>query len=63
VLDGRASEILGYAGALHSGGNFQPIEQQLASIAATGTLQLLIERGYAPANALDRCGVADPAGW
>jgi hypothetical protein len=56
VLDGRASEILGYAGALHSGSNFQRIEQQLASIAATGTLQLLNGRGYATGNALDDAG-------
>jgi hypothetical protein len=56
VLDGRASEILGYAGALHTGGNFQPIEQQLSSIAATGTLQLLNGRGYVTGNALDDAG-------
>ena len=47
VLDGPASLIEGY-----SGGNFQPIEQQLQTIAPTGTLQLLDSRGYSTGNVL-----------
>jgi hypothetical protein len=46
VLDGRATDIEGYVSV------FQPIEQQLQTIASSGTLQLLDDRGYVTANAL-----------
>lgn len=51
VLDGGASDIQGV-----SGGTFQPIEQQLQSIAASGTLQLLNGRGYDTALTLSDAG-------
>jgi hypothetical protein len=50
-LSGAASDIQGFAG-----GTFQPLEQQLQSIAATGTLQLLNDRGYTTANTLTDSG-------
>lgn len=40
VLDGVATELDGY-----SAGSFQPLEQQLQTIASTGSLQLLDGRG------------------
>jgi hypothetical protein len=52
VLDGAASDFQGY-----SSGAFQPIEQQLQTIASNGTLQLLSNRGYTTTNALQDNGV------
>ena len=51
VLSGGASDIVGY------NGGFQTIEQQLQTIASTGTLQLLAHRGYATSNTLTDAGV------
>ena len=51
VLDGGASDIQGF-----SGGTFRPIEQQLQTIAAGGTLQLLNDRGFATTNAITDAG-------
>jgi collagen type I alpha len=45
VLDGGATDIEGYTGPPGSG-SFQPMEQQLQTIASTGTVQLLNGRGY-----------------
>lgn len=53
VLDGAATDIMGF-----SGGNFQPIEQQLTTIAGGGgTLEVLDGRGYVSSNALTDNGV------
>ena len=57
VLDGVASEIEGYSGATGTNKNFQPIEQQLQTIAAGGTLQALSNRGYTTTNALTDAGL------
>ena len=51
VLDGRASLIEGY-----TSGSFQPIEQQLQTIASIGTLQLLNSRGYSTGHVLSDQG-------
>src|SRR5262249_54480099 len=51
VLDGGAADIQGFAS-----GNFQPLEQQLQTIASNGTLSLLSNRGYTTANALTDAG-------
>lgn len=55
VLDGAATELQGYTGTPGSG-SFQPIEQQLQTIASTGTLQLLDGRGYSTTNTLQDNG-------
>ena len=65
ILDGAASDIDGYVGPTGSSGssaNFQPIEQQLRTIAATGTLQLLDDRGYTTTNALTNNGLLELQG-
>jgi hypothetical protein len=55
ILDGAASEIEGWTGSAQTG-SFQAIETQLQSIAATGTLQLLSNRGYTTTNTLTDSG-------
>jgi len=52
VLDGAASDIQGFVG-----GHFQSLEQQLQTIAAAGTLQLLGNRGYTTSNLLTDNGM------
>jgi hypothetical protein len=56
ILDGAASEIQGYSGG------FQPIETQLQTIAATGTLQLLNNRGYTTTNTIQDAGLLNLQG-
>ena len=52
-LIGRASDISKLS---KGGGSASPLETQLQSIAATGTLQLLNNRGYTTANTLTDAG-------
>jgi hypothetical protein len=57
VLDGRATQLQGYVG-----GSFQPLEQQLQTIASNGSLQLLDGRGYSTSNALTDAGLLNLQG-
>lgn len=57
VLDNLSSDLEGW-----SGGAFQPLEQQLQTIAATGSLQLLGARGYVTSNALTDDGLLNLQG-
>jgi len=57
VLDGNASRIQGF-----SAGSFQPLEQQLQTIANNGTLQLLSGRGYSTSNAITDNGMLNLQG-
>ncbi len=57
ILDGAASEIEGYTGPTGVSDAFQPIEQQLQTIASGGTLQLLNNRGYTTTKSLKDDGV------
>jgi len=56
VLDGAATEIEAY------NGGFEPLEQQLETIAAAGTLQLLDARGYSTTNLLTDNGLLNLQG-
>ena len=62
VLDGVASDIEGYSGPTLIAANFQPIEQQLQTIAPSGTLQLLDARGYQTSNTISDQGILSLAG-
>jgi filamentous hemagglutinin len=60
AVDAANIELIGRASDISTlpvgGGNASPLETQLQSIAATGTLQLLNNRGYTTANTLTDAG-------
>jgi hypothetical protein len=60
AVDAANIELIGKASDISTlpvgGGNASPLETQLQSIAATGTLQLLNNRGYTTANTLTDAG-------